>query len=79
MLATVVLADILTHMDGIDYKKGIINVYSLLPETGDSLMIINHGTHFEIRQHSWTVHSAPPLHLTDDDLDRLRQGLITWN
>lgn len=61
---------------GIDEKNGTVNVYELLPEPGDSLMIVNCGTHFEIRHHHWTT---PPLMLTDEDVDKLKQGLITWN
>lgn len=62
--------------DGIDEKTGMVNVYQLLPEPGDSLMIVNCGTHFEIRHHHWTT---PPLVLTEQDIEKLKQGLITWN
>ena len=62
--------------DGVDVKRGTVNVYELLPEQGDSLMIVNCGTHYEIRHHHWSV---PPLLLTDDDIERLKEGRITWN
>lgn len=61
---------------GIDEKTGVINVYELLPQQGDSLMVVNCGSHFEIRYHHW---QTPPLALTDEDIEDLRQGRIVWN
>lgn len=70
-------SETMRHMsDGIDEKSGTVNVYKLLPEPGDSLMIVNCGTHFEIRHHHW---SKPPLALTDEDIEKLKQGSIVWN
>lgn len=63
-------------MSGIDEKTGTVNVYELLPVQGDCIVITNRGTHFEIRHHHWTW---PPLLLTDDDIELLKQGRITWN
>jgi hypothetical protein len=62
--------------DGIDQKRGIINVYELLPEAGDSVTVMNCGTHFEIRHHHWTV---PPLALTDADIENLKAGRVVWH
>ena len=60
----------------IDQKQGTVNVYELLPEPGDSMMIVNCGTHYEIRHHHW---ARPPLVLTDEDIEKLKQGRIIWN
>jgi len=62
--------------DGIDKEKGTLNLYELLPLAGDSLMVVNCGTHYEIRHHHWGL---PPLLLTNEDIDKLRAGAITWN
>ena len=62
--------------EGIDENTGNINVYELLPEQGDSLMIINCGTHFEIKHHHW---ENPPLLLTEEDINKMKQGRIIWN
>ena len=61
---------------GIDQKTGTINVYELLPRAGDSLVVTNCGSHFEIRHHHF---ETPPLTLTDEDIARLSQGQIVWN
>lgn len=61
---------------GIDKDKGTINVYELCPDEGDSLMVINCGTHYEVRHHHW---EEPPLLLTTEDIERLKAGEITWN
>jgi len=66
-------------VDGIDDKTGLVDVFTLLPKPGDSVMIVNCGDHYEMRQHSWTVTGAPPLLLTDHDIEQLKQGIITWN
>ena len=66
-------------VEDIDEKTGLVNVYALLPKPGDSVMIVNCGDHYELRQHTWTVTGAPPLLLTDHDIERLKQGIITWN
>lgn len=62
--------------DGIDEKNGTVNVYELLPEPGDSVMIVNCGSHFEVRHHHW---EKQPFHLTAEDIEKLKQGHITWN
>ena len=61
---------------GIDNKAGTINVYELLPEPGDSITVTNVGTHYEVRHVHFEV---PPLILTDEEIERMKQGLITWN
>ena len=59
-----------------DEKHGRINLYEMLPQKGDMLVVQNCGDHFEINHHHW---SQPPLLLTEVDIDLLKQGLITWN
>lgn len=61
---------------GIDKKKGVINCYELLPELGDSVTITNFGTHFELRHYHW---SNPPLLLTDDEMEMIKTGHMTWH
>lgn len=61
---------------GVNKKTGTINCYELLPEVGDSVTITNLGTHFELRQYHW---SNPPLLLTDEEIERLKAGHITWH
>lgn len=63
--------------EAIDENTGTINVYKLLPNPGDSLLIVNCGTHFEVRHQN--VPAIPTLHLTHEEVELLRQGLITWN
>jgi len=62
--------------NGIDEKTGVINVFKLCPEPGDSIMIVNCGTHFELRHQHW---EPVTLSLTEEELEGLRQGIITWN
>ena len=69
----------MAERDGIDEETGMVDVYTLLPKAGDSVMIVNCGDHFELRQHTWAVQNAPPLYLTDEDITRLKQGSIVWN
>ena len=64
---------------GIDEKTGMIDVYALLPDCGDSIMVVNCGDHFEIRHHKWKVANAPPLELTELDIERLCENSIVWN
>ncbi len=62
--------------DAFNEETGMIDVYKLLPEQGDSVMVVNCGDHFEIRHH----HFGPePLLLTDQDIELLKRGHITWN
>jgi hypothetical protein len=63
-------------MSVINQKTGSFNVYEALPEDGDTIIITNCGSHFEIKYHHW---STPPLLLTDTDIELLKQGRITWN
>lgn len=62
--------------DTIDQKRGTINVRELLPEHGDSLVVTNCGTHYEVKHLNWT---QPPLSLTDDDIDALVSGKVVWH
>lgn len=65
--------------DGIDEENGIVDVYKLLPDCGDSVMIVNCGDHFEVRHHKWSLNPVPPIELTQQDIELLKRGLITWN
>jgi hypothetical protein len=62
--------------NGIDQKRGMINVYELLPSPGDSALVVNCGTHFEVRHQNWT---NPPLVLTEDDIEALVAGKVIWH
>jgi len=64
-------------IDGIDEEKGVIDLHSLLPGEGDSVMIVNCGNHFEMRQYTHT--HGERIYLTDDDIKHLKAGSITWN
>ena len=66
----------LVSTKGIDQKTGMVNVYELLPEQGDSIMIVNCGTHFELHHHHW---EQPPLVLTEEDSEAIRAGRVVWN
>lgn len=61
---------------GIDEKSGTLNLYDLIPEQGDSLMVVNCGSHFEIRYHHWELGA---LKLTDEEVEDLKAGRITFN
>jgi len=67
----------MSNKDGIDELTGTVDVYRLCPNEGDSIMVVNCGTHFELRHHSWNT--TEPFGLTAQEVDDLRQGLITWN
>ena len=68
-----------TVADAIDEETGQVNVFELLPEAGDSVMIVNCGDHFEVRHHRWRVNHSPQIFLTDEDIELLKRGQITWN
>lgn len=63
--------------DAINQQTGMVNVYKLLPNPGDSLLIVNCGTHFEVRHQQ--VSPTPTLYLTDEDIERIRDGTMIWN
>lgn len=63
--------------DAINQQTGMVNVYKLLPNAGDSLLIVNCGTHFEVRHQ--TVPATPTLYLTEDDVQRIRDGTMVFN
>ena len=67
----------LSNKDGIDELTGTVNVYTLLPERGDSITITNCGTHYEVRHQHVTLGSG--IYLTDQDIEDLKQGRIVWN
>ena len=62
--------------DCIDEKTGTVQVYKLLPNPGDSIMIVNCGDHFEVRYHHWEEH---PVELTLQEIEDLKRGHIIWN
>lgn len=62
--------------DGIDHKRKTIDLMAMLPNPGDSALIVNCGTHFEVR---YADGAELPLLLTDDDIEALQQGRITWH
>jgi hypothetical protein len=66
----------MSSKDGIDEELGTVNVYQLCPEKGDSIMIINCGTHYEVRHQHW---DSQPFVLTEQDIENLKEGRITWN
>lgn len=61
----------------IDQETGTVNVYRLLPEIGDALLIVNCGTHFEVRHQR--VAPVGTLGLTEAEIEDIRQGKIVWN
>lgn len=63
--------------DVINQQTGTVNVYKLLPRPGDSILIVNLGTHFEVRHQ--TVPVTPTLYLTEDDVERIRNGTMVFN
>lgn len=65
------------YMSGYDEKTGRVNLYEMLPEPGDILVVQNCGDHFAIRHYN--AYMAPPLLLTDEEIEKLRQGQIVWN
>jgi hypothetical protein len=65
--------------DAIDEETGMVDVYTLLPNPGDSVMIVNCGDRFEVRQHSWVKGEGGMLMLTEEDIDKLTEGRIVWN
>lgn len=64
-------------MSAYDAKRGRINLYEMLPEQGDILVVQNCGDHFSIQHYN--VYATPPLFLTDEEIEKLRQGQIVWN
>jgi hypothetical protein len=61
----------------INQLTGDVNLYELCPEQGDSILVVNCGTHYEIRYHRWDL--GHPAALTDQDIDDIRHGRITWH
>lgn len=61
----------------IDQMTGDVNVYDLCPEKGDSILVVNCGTHFEIRYHRWQI--GEPVALSDEDIEDMKHGRITWH
>lgn len=61
--------------DAIDQEKGTVNLYKLCPNAGDSLMVVNYGTHFGLSYHSW---DSGQLKLTAEDLADIKGDRIIW-
>lgn len=64
--------------DGIDHDDKTIDLRKLLPNQGDSVMIVNCGDHYEMSERRLVLMPEEAT-LTDDDLKHLRRGTITWN
>jgi len=62
------------NVEGINEKDQIIDLHKLLPDQGDSVMIVNCGDHYEIQHRTL----KPPF-LTEDDVDHLNAGTIRWH
>ena len=54
---------------------GTINVYKLCPEAGDTIMVVNCGTHYEVRY----PRNNDAAQLTDEDVAALSSGRVTWH
>lgn len=57
-------------------KPQAVILQDMIPNEGDSIMIVNCGDYYEMHSNSRTPH---PLVLTETDIERLKQGLIVWN
>lgn len=66
----------LSNKDGIDEMNGTVDVYKLCPKPGDSITVINCGTHYEVRHAHYEVR---PLYLTDEEIEALKAGTIVFN
>jgi len=62
---------------GIDKETGTINVHELLPNLGDSLMIVNCGDHYEMRESHYEL--VPEIALTEEEIRCLQAGMVTWH
>ena len=62
---------------GIDTETGTINVHELLPNLGDSLMIVNCGDHYEMRESRFEI--VPEIALTEEEILHLQAGSVTWH
>ena len=60
-------------MDG---KPQAIILHEVIPNEGDSIMIVNCGDHYEMHCHTW---QPPALELTDADIEALKAGKVTFN
>jgi hypothetical protein len=60
-------------------KKGIIDLFALLPQCGDSVTVTNCGDHYEMleRKFNWSV--VPEVALTEHDIKCLKAGTIHWH
>ncbi len=62
-----------------DEDTGTIYLMELLPEEGDSCMIVCVGPGlYQIHRHRF-VEGVPPLTLTDEDIDRMKAGTINYH
>lgn len=53
----------------------VIDLDEMIPEQGDTVTIINCGTHLEVVQHKVCV----GMELTEEDMQAIRSGEVTWN
>ena len=48
----------------------------VIPEEGDSVTIVNRGTHYYMVVHA---HPTPKLSLTNEDIYNMTNGLTIWH
>ena len=60
----------------IETVTGLVNVKQLAPAEGDAIVVVNCGTHYEIRYYQLV---QPGLELTEEDIQNLMAGRVTFN
>lgn len=63
--------------DGIDHKRKTIDLLRMLPKPGDSALIVNCGTHFEVSYSNGFDAEFPSL--TEEDIAALQEGRVVWH
>ena len=63
----------------IDEDTGTVNVYRMLPQVGDSVLITNYGYFFQVQNSGPSYINQKALTLTSEDVDALREGRVTWH
>lgn len=53
-----------------------IELHEMMPSPGDKILIVNTGYSFEVYNIAF---EEPQLLLTDEDIEFLKAGKITWN
>lgn len=60
----------------IETETDLVNVKRLAPSEGDAIVVVNCGTHYEIRYYQVV---QPALELTEEDINNLMAGTICFN